>query len=116
MPDFTFRHGTPTMVDYTPTTGNVAAGSSVLIGNTIGWTMGITHNPIANGVLGAVACSGGVYSAMVASNYAVGSKVYKPTANAILTTTSTNNALVGFTVDASPAVNAIIKVIHIPFV
>lgn len=116
MPDATFRHGAPVTIDYTPSAGDLAAGAMVLMGNTAGLTLVIPHVPITNNILGAVAAGGGVYDCMVASNYAAGSKVYKPTGNAILTTTSTNNALFGFTVEAAAAANAIVKVLHKPYV
>lgn len=116
MADFTFSHGSPVMIDYTPSSGNLSEGESVLLGNTAGLTMIIAHQPITNNVQGAMAAGGGVYDAMVASNYAAGTKVYKPTGNAILTTTSTNNALFGFTVEAAAAANAVVKVLHKPYV
>lgn len=110
-----YRHGDPVMVDYTPG-ADVDAGDMVLVGNTAGWTLGVAHVDIANGELGALAAGGGVYECQVASNYAAGSKVYKPSGNAILTTTSTNNALFGFTVEDSAAANARVKVLHKPYV
>lgn len=116
MADFTFRHGDPVMIDYTPGAGNVAAGDGVLLGNTTGLTMGVAHKDIENSTLGALAAGGGVYDAMVADNYAAGTLVYKPAGNAILTTTSTNNAQFGFTVEASAAANAVVKVLHHPYV
>lgn len=115
MADAIFRHGDPVMVDYTPG-ADVDAGDMILIGNLTGWTLGVAHVDIANGDLGALAAGGGVYDCMVASNYAAGSKVYKPTANAILSTTSTNSALFGYTVEAAAAANAVVKVLHQPYV
>lgn len=110
-----FRSGDPIMVDYTAG-ADVDAGKMIVVGNTAGWTLGVAHVDIANGEKAAIAAGGGVYLCQVASNYAAGSKVYKPGANAILTTTSTNNALFGFTVEASPAANARINVLHKPYV
>ena len=115
MADATFRHGHPVMVDYTPG-ADVAAGDMVLLGNTAGLTLGVAHSDIANGVLGALGGGGGVYTCMVASNYAAWTLVYKPAGNAILTTTSTNNAPFGFTLEAAAAANAYIKVLHHPYV
>lgn len=114
--DFELRHGDPVMIDYTPSSGNVSAGAGVLLGNTTGLTMGIAHRDIENNKKGALAAGGGVYEAQVASNYAAGTKVYKPSGNAILTTTSTNNALFGFTVEAAAAANDYVKVLHKPYV
>ena len=116
MAETLFRHGHPVMIDYTPAAGDIAAGDMVLIGNTTGLTLGVAHVDIANTVLGALAGGGGVYDCQVASNYASGTLVYKPAANAILTTTSTNNAPFGFTVESSAAANAVVKVLHHPYV
>lgn len=115
MADAVFRHGDPVMVDYTAT-ADVTAGDMILVGNLTGWTLGVAHVDFANTEKGALAIGGGVYHCMVASNYAAGSKVYKPTANAILTTTSTNAALFGYTVEAAAAANAVIEVYHEPHV
>ncbi len=115
-----FRHGDPVMVDYLNSSTNIAAGDMVLQGSVTANTGGtgavltIAHEPIANGVYGALAVGGGVYGCMVASNYAAFSKVFKPSGNSILTTTSTNNALFGFTVETSAAANAVVKVMHQP--
>lgn len=105
----TFRHGDPVMVDYTAG-ANITAGDFVAIGS----LMGIAHVDIANGTLGALALGGGVYDCAVASNYAAGTKIYKAAGNTILTNTATNNALVGFTVEAAAAANAVVKVLHMP--
>jgi predicted RecA/RadA family phage recombinase len=111
-----FRHGKPIMADYTPAAGDVSAGDIVLLGNTTGLTCGIAHNDISNTVLGALAVGGGVYKCQVASNYAAGTKVHKPSGNAILTSTATNNAQVGFTLEAAAAANAWVHVLHHPYV
>lgn len=110
-----FRHGNPIMIDYTPS-ADIDAGDIVLIGNTTGLTCGIAHDDIANGVLGALAGGGGVYKMQVAANYAAGTKVHKPTGNAILTSTATNAAQVGFTLEDAAAANAWVKVLHHPYV
>lgn len=102
------------VIDYTPSSGNVAAGEMVLLGNTAGPSMGIAHAAIENGVQGSLAIGGGIYDCQVAGNYAAYTKVYKPTGNAILTTTSTNNAVFGYTVETSAAANAVVKVLHWP--
>ncbi len=115
-----FRHGKPVLVDYTPASGNVNAGDMVLQGSVtantagIGAILTIAHKDITNSTLGEVAIGGGVYDCQVASNYAAFTKVYKPSGNSILTTTSTNNALFGFTVQTSAAANAVVRVMHSP--
>lgn len=116
MADFSFRSGYPVMVDHTPAAGNVAAGAGVLLGNTTGLTMGIAHKDLENTKLGELAIGGGVYEALIASNYAVGSLVYKPAGNAILTTTSTNNAQFGFVVTSAASANTAGLVYHHPYV
>ena len=110
-----YRHGDPVMIDHTPG-ADVSAGQVVLIGNTTGFTCGVAHSDIANGELGAIAAGGGVYAVKVASNYAAGTKVYWDDTNSILTTTSTNMSLFGFTVEAAAAANAVVKVLHEPYV
>lgn len=110
-----FRHGNPIMVDWTAAS-DLTAGDIVLVANLTGITCGVAHKDIANTDLGALAVGGGVYDCQVASNYAVGTKVHKPTANAILTSTSTNAAQFGFTVEAAAAANDVVKVLHHPYV
>lgn len=114
MADATFRHGSPVMVDYTPANGDKAAGDIVLLGNTTGLTCGVVHHPIANSTLGAIAGGGGVYDVKVDSNYAAWSKLYWDDANSVLTTTSANMSLFGYSVEVSAAANAIVKVLHHP--
>jgi predicted RecA/RadA family phage recombinase len=114
MSNFIFRHGKPTMTPYTPG-ADIAAGDGVLIGNLNGWTMGIAHKDIANGVLGELSCGGGVYDCKVASNYAAGTRVHYQGTDT-LTSTSTNNAAFGFTLEAAAAANDIVRVMHFPYV
>lgn len=116
MPEATFRHGYPVMADYTPSAGNIAVGEIVLVGNTTGWTCGVAHHAILNTVQGELAAGGGVYDVKVASNYAAGAKVYWDDTNSVLTTTSTNMSLFGFTVEAAAAANDVVKVLHEPHV
>jgi predicted RecA/RadA family phage recombinase len=115
MPEATFRHGDPIMVDYTASAA-WDAGDIILAGNTAGLTCLVAHRDVANGATEGVAAGGGVYHCMVASNYAAYTKVYKPAANAILTTTSTNNALFGFTLETASAANDTVEVLHFPYV
>ena len=115
MTEAIFRHGDPRMVDYTAG-ADLTAGDIVMLGNQAGIACGVVHEDVANAALGAIAVGGGVYDCQVAANYAAWSKVYKPSGNAILTTTSTNNYLFGYTVEASAAANAVVKVLHWPIV
>lgn len=117
MAETTFRQGNPVMVDYTPSSGNVAAGQVILVGNTAGWTCGIAHVDITNNNLGAIASGGGVYDAVNLDNAATGAKVYWDNAAKKITTFSTNNALFGFVVAAGAGgANSTCRVLHKPYV
>jgi len=115
MTEATFRHGNPTMVDYTAG-ADIAAGQIVVGGNTTSPACKVAHVAIANGALDAVSIGGGVYKVKVASNYAAHSKVYWDDTNSVLTTTSTNFWLFGYTLEAAAAANAVIDVWHWPVV
>jgi hypothetical protein len=110
----TFRHGDPQSIDYTPGSGNVAAGEVVLLGNTAGITNGIAHLPILNGEKGSLFVGTGIYHVKVAANYAAYSKVYWDNTNNVLTTTSTNMSFFGWTLEAAAAANAVVEVLHDP--
>ena len=121
MPDATFHHGSYKTFDYTPSSGAVTAGSMVLLGSVAansttgaGAILGIAHKDIANSTLGTLAVGGGVYDCVIASNYAAGVMLFKPSGNAILTTTATNNARFGPLLEASTATNAVCQVLHDP--
>lgn len=115
MADTTFRHGEPLMVDYTPASGNIAAGTVVLVGNLTGWTCGIAHVDIENSTLGALAAGGGVYECVNLNNAATGAKVYWDDSNNKVTTTSTNNATFGFVVSrGGGGANTSCDVVHDP--
>lgn len=115
MAEATFRHGNPLMVDYTAA-ATISAGQVLAGGNTTGVASVVAHRDIANAATDAVAAGGGVYDVKVASNYAAWSKVYWDDSGANLTTTSTNNWLFGYTVEASAAANSVVKVWHWPIV
>jgi hypothetical protein len=116
MPQVTFRHGEPAMVDYTPG-ANVAAGEVVILGNTAGLTCGVVHVDTASGKLGAVAAGGGVYDCVNLNNAANYAKVYWDNATDKVTTVSTNNALFGFVVAAGGGgANSTCRVLHKPYV
>lgn len=110
------RSGDPVMVPYTPSAGNVANGQVLIAGNAAGISCVVAHKDITNNVLGSVAIGGGVYQVKVASNYAAWSKVYWDDTNAVLTTTSTNMWLFGYTVEAAAAANARVLVLHDPVI
>lgn len=115
MSDTTFRHGDPVMIDYTPSSGNVAEGEVVLLGNTTGLTCGIAHRPIENNTLGALAAGGGVYDAVNLNNAADYATVYWDDSANKVTTVSTNNALFGYVVsDGGGGANTTCRVLHHP--
>lgn len=116
MADTLFRHGNPLVIDYTPSSGNVAAGEVVLLGNTTGLTCGIAHKDITNSTLGAVAAGGGVYQAVNLNNAADYATVYWDDSANKLTTVSTNNALFGYIVrDGGGGANSNCLAMHKPW-
>lgn len=117
MPETVLRYGEPTMVPHTPASGAVDAGQVVLVGNTTGWTCGIAHDAIANGVQGSLAAGGGVYEVTNLNNAADGAKVWWDNSAKKVTTTSTNNALFGFIVDGGGGgANTACRALHKPYV
>lgn len=110
-----YRHGRPNTVDYTAA-ANIVAGDVILLGNTAGVTCGIAHRDIANTEKSELSIGGGFYAVKVASNYAAWTKVYWDNTNSVLTTTSTNMATFGYTVEASAAANAVVECFHWPLV
>lgn len=118
------RHGEANVVmeDYTPSSGNIAAGEVVLIGavtaNTAGEgaVAGIAHRPIVNNELGALAVGGGVYEVVNLNNAANGKKVYWDDSVNKVTTVSTNNATFGFIVaGGGGGANSTAYAIHKPY-
>lgn len=117
MAEATFRHGEPVMVDYTPASGNIAAGQVILVGNLTGLTCVVAHVPIVNAVLGAVAAGGGVYELTNLNNVATGAKVYWDDSVNKATSVSTNNATFGFVVSrGGGGANTACDVLHKPYV
>lgn len=117
MAEATYRHGSPVMVDYTPSSGNVSAGQVILVGNTTGFTCGIAHVDVPNATLGALAAGGGVYEVTNLNNAANGAKVWWDDTNNKVTTTSTNNALFGFVVSrGAGGANTACDALHNPYV
>jgi predicted RecA/RadA family phage recombinase len=116
MAQVTFRHGDPTMIDYTPG-ANVSAGDVVLLGNTTGLTCGVVHTDTVSGALGAISAGGGVYDCVNLNNAANYAKVWWDDTNNKVTTTSTNNALFGFVVaSGAGGANSTCRVLHQPYV
>src|SRR5262245_49611429 len=117
MAETTPRHGNPTMVEYTPASGNLSAGQVVLLGNTAGLTLGIAHRDITNNTLGDLAIGGGVYDAINLNNAANYAKVWWDDSVNKVTTVSTNNALFGFIASAGGGgANSTARVLHQPYV
>ena len=116
MAECTFRHGYPTNIDYTPASGNVAAGQVVLLGNTTGLTCGISPVAIVNNVQGALSV-GGVWDVVNLNNSANYAKVYWDDSVNKVTSVSTNNALFGFIVDdGGGGANSTARALHSPYV
>lgn len=121
MADTTFRHGNPVMIDHTPSGGNVAVGTVVVVGSVTANTAGIgavamiAHRPIVNNELGALACGGGVYDVVNLNNAANGALVYWDDTNNKVTTTSTNNAQFGVIVaSGAGGANSTARAYHQP--
>jgi hypothetical protein len=120
MPQATFRHGEPLMIDHTPVAGAVSVGDVVVLG-TVGSNTGgtgalacVAHSPIANNTLGALACGGGVYDVVSLQNSVLGTRVWWDGTSKV-TTTSTNNAMFGIVVDnAGGGANTVCRVLHTP--
>jgi hypothetical protein len=104
------------MIDYTPASGNVAAGDVILAGNAAGISCVIAHVPITNNTLGAVAAGGGVYDMINLNNAADFAKVYwDPATPTKVTTTSTNNAKFGYVAyNGGGGANTTCQVVHDP--
>lgn len=103
------HHGTPRMVDYTPSSA-VAAGDVVVIGS----VPHIAHLDIPANRKGALAAQGGVYQVTAAATIAVGKKVYwDDTANRVTETTGTNTSF-GWTESAAGTSGSSVYVLHMP--
>jgi len=107
-----YVRGDPFFMEYTPASGNVASGSVVVLGNTAGLGCGVAHADIANGVQGALAVRDGRYGVTNSGNYAAWTKVWWDAGNNKTTTTSTNNALFGYQLEAGN--NAVVETLHFP--
>jgi len=122
MADATYVNGKYTPFNnYVHGSADISAGAMVLLGSVAansttgaGAVLGIAHRDIANGAQDSLAIGGGIYDCVIASNYAAGVMLFKPSGNAILTTTATNNARFGPLLEASAAANAVCQVLHDP--
>lgn len=104
-------------IDYTPSSGNVTAGTVILYGNTAGLTCIIPHVDLTNNVKGACAAGGGIYAVTNLNNSANGAKVYWDDTNNKVTSVSTNNALFGFVASGGGGgANTTCYVLHKPYV
>lgn len=122
MADTTFRHGSPVMIDYTPTGGDVAAGQVIQLtdsaSNTVevGLSLGIAHVDIANNAQGAIAVGGGIYDVVNLNNAADYATVYWDDSANKVTTVSTNNALFGAIVSGGGGgANSTARALHVGF-
>src|SRR5262245_11915054 len=97
------KGGNPTFVDFTPGSdipageviANLGAGGAGLGGVTI------PHQPLLNGIPGAVAIGGGVYEASFDAAIAFGVIVYWNDAGNLITATATANRQAGYVVKAT---------------
>ena len=122
MAETTLRSGDPVMVDHTPASGNVSQGQVVLLGtvtaNTAGTgaVAGIALHDITNNVQGALSVGGGIHDATNLNNAANGALVYWDDSVNKVTTTSTNNARMGYVVqNGGGGANSTCRVLHKPY-
>lgn len=100
MADAVLRSGSPEVIDYTPSSGDLAAGDVIELtsngSNTVevGIGCGIAMTDIANNTKGALAVRGGVWDVVNLNNAADYALVYWNGTNKV-TTVSTNNARFG---------------------
>jgi predicted RecA/RadA family phage recombinase len=104
-----FLHGSPRMVDHTPTVA-IAAGTVVVTAD----TPRIAHLDIPANTLGALAAVGGVYQCVGDAAIAADKKVYWDNTNNKVTETAAGNKVFGVTVTACAANNGYCQVRHDP--
>lgn len=109
-PTVTFVHGSPLMVDHTPSAA-VAAGDVVVTGDVVR----IAHSPIAANDLGALAAGGGVYRVPKDDSTAIsdGRKVYWDASNKEATETAIGNKPLGFVVGDAASADTTVLVQHV---
>jgi len=106
--DAIFRHGTPKMVDHTPTAA-ITGGTVVVVGD----RPLIAHRDIAASEQGALAAGGGVYECATAAAIAVGKKVYWDDTNDVVTETSTGNTVFGYLCDGTLSTGTAGTLVHV---
>jgi len=122
MAEVTFRSGSPRVIDYTPSSGNVAAGQVIQLtdngSNTVevGMSLGIAQVDIENNTKGSLAVGGGIYDVVNLNNAANYVIVYWDDTNNKVTTVSTNNAQFGAIVTGGGGgANSTAQALHVGF-
>lgn len=125
MAEATIRSGSPEVVDYTPTGGDVAMGQVVVLATVVanntglGLTCGVAQRAISNNAKGALAIGAGEYNCVAGSNVANWQPVFWDDTNNKVVNTSTNNSLFGYVSDrqsaAGDVTNAVVTCLHKPF-
>lgn len=122
MPETTFRSGSPIKIDYTPSSGNIAAGQVVRLrsaaSNTVetGLALGIAEVAIENNTKGSLSVHGGTYDVVNLNNAADYARVFWDDTNNKVTTVSTNNARFGFIVSGgSGGANSTCRALHVGY-
>lgn len=105
-----FKHGSPIMVDHTPSGAAVAAGDVIVTSG----TARISHRVIADGELSALAASGGIYEVAGDAAITVDKKVYWVAASSKVSETAGANKVFGVTVSACSGDAALCLVRHDP--
>lgn len=105
-----YRHGTPLMVDHTPS-GAVSAGDVVVVGS----EPRIAHSDIAAGELGALSAGGGVYDVAKDDSVIVnGARLFWDDAEGNVTTDPSGNQIFGRAAAAAATGVARVLAIHDP--
>lgn len=109
--DCTLHHGSPLMIDYTPS-ADVAAGDVVVVGE----LPLIAHRDIPDGRLGALAAGGGVYTIAKEAPAVItaGAALYWDAGDQVVTTTASTHKLFGFASAAAASADTTIRAIHRP--
>ena len=92
------RHGTPLMVDYTPSS-DVSAGEVVVVGE----LPLVAHDDIEADAKGSLAAGGGVYKVTADGSLSAGALVYWDDTNNKVTATTADNKAFGFVAPDSSA-------------
>lgn len=114
MADAVIRSGSPEVVDYTPTGGDLVAGQVVLLGNTAGLACGIAVTDITNNTLGSLYVRGGVFEVTMLTNIAPYTRVYWDDTNNKVVSTSTNMAPFGYLIEGNTGANTLVDCLFHP--